>query len=146
MNSKIEIPDTETSGGSKGGPGTHGPPLDPISFIFMLFRQRMSNNSLAHSETPGCATVNIQHPNLAESNRSSQWRIQDSPKGAPTPRVGVLTYYFANFLDSVGIRQWFPLVRKTTNSNQNTKNISRDKKTGEKVRDHTYLNTCLPKS
>ena len=24
-----------------------------------------------------------------------QWRIQDSPEGAPTPKVGVLIYYFA---------------------------------------------------
>ena len=31
-----------------------------------------------------------------------QWRIQDFPEGgAPTPKVGVLTYYFAYFLSKL---------------------------------------------
>ena len=27
-----------------------------------------------------------------------QWRIQDFAEGVPTPKVGVLTYYFAHVL------------------------------------------------
>ena len=31
---------------------------------------------------------------IATCIRSKQWVIQDFPEGVPTPKVGVLTYYF----------------------------------------------------
>ena len=35
---------------------------------------------------------------LVISNGYVEWRIHDFPEGAPTSKVVVLTYYFANFL------------------------------------------------
>ena len=87
-------------GGSRGGrEGRTPPPGRPNSFDFMQFSGKFGvfTPPLEGSRPPSGKSWIRHWEAFIPIPWHHQWRIQDFPEGAPIPKVGVLTYYFANF-------------------------------------------------
>ena len=69
------------------------------AFDIASYMVTQAGNMFVCPSVSSCTNLCVYLTRSTTLTSSAQWRIQEFPEGgAPTPKVGVLTYYFAIFL------------------------------------------------
>ena len=82
------------------------------------------------------------HSRCIRLEESQQWRIQDFPEGAPNPKVGVLTYFFAE--NCMKMKEFGPRGRASPGSPLDPPLVSHLRITWNLIRPSSDLLSCFP--